>query len=172
MNPADTKSRPDSKLKPLPEERQDEIAQFALEHSLDQTVHWLAESGLETSRPALSRFLSWYRLRQQMDRSEASIRELLSDLAQEDPTLTPERLHQLGNTFFAGLALEQQDPAAWYMAQKISLRRAQLQLESQKHLDSLKAKKEAIERELETAKELGGLTPGTVQKIEKELNLC
>jgi hypothetical protein len=36
----------------------------------------------------------------------------------------------------------------------------------------LKAKKEAIERELEIAKELGGLTPETVKKIEKELNLC
>src|SRR5437867_1749330 len=97
MTATDTKSRPDSKLKVLSEERQDEIAQFALEHSLDETVRWLAETGLETSRPALSRFLSWYRLRQQMDRSEASIRELLSELAQEDPTLTPERLHQIGN---------------------------------------------------------------------------
>ncbi len=172
MNPADTKPRPDSTFKLLPEERQDAIAQFALEHTLDETVHWLAESGLDTSRTALSRFLSWYRLRQQMDRSQASIRELLSELSQEDPTLTPERLHQIGNTFFAGLALEQQDPAAWYMAQKIALRRAQLQLDSQKHLDSLKARKEAIERELETARESGGLTPETVKKIEKELNLC
>src|SRR5207249_1598382 len=117
-------------LKVLPEERQDEIAHFALEHSLPETVHWLAESGLETSTAAISRFLSWYRLRQQMERSLASIRELLSELAEEDPTLTPERLHQIGNIFFAGLAIEQQDPAAWYMAQKIALRRAQLQLET------------------------------------------
>jgi len=96
----------------------------------------------------------------------------LSELAEEDPTLTPERLHQIGNIFFAGLALEQQDPAAWYMAQKIALRRAQLQLETQKHLDTLKTQKETIERELEIAKESGGITPGTVKKIEHELNLC
>ena len=57
------------------------------------------------------------------------------------------------------------------MAQKLALRRAQLQLETQKHLDTLKAQKEAIERELEIAKESGGLTPETIKKIEQELKL-
>ena len=172
MDTEDLKPRSNCTLKILPEDRQDDIAQYARDHSNKETATWLNESGIETSASAVQRFLSWHRLRQHIACSEAAIRELLSELAKDDPSLTAERLHQIGNIFFAGMALEQQDPAAWYMAQKIALRRAQLQLETQKHLDSLKAQKEAIERELETAKESGGLTPETVKKIEKELNLC
>jgi len=171
MNPPDVKPRPDAKLQTLPEDRQEEIAQYARDHTNAETAKWLTESGLETSRSAVQRFASWYRLRQQIHSSEAAIRQLLADLAKEDPTITPEKLTQIGNTFFAGLALEHQDPNAWYMAQKLALRRAQLQLETQKHLDTLKAQKEAIERELEIAKESGGLTPETIKKIEQELKL-
>jgi hypothetical protein len=118
MDPEDLKPRTDCKLKILPEDRQEEIAQYARDHSNKETAAWLSQSGVETSTSAVQRFLSWHRLRQHIVCSEAAIRELLSQLAKDDPSLTPERLHQLGNIFFAGMALEQQDPAAWYMARR------------------------------------------------------
>ncbi len=169
--PEDQKPRPDSKLKTLPEERQEEIAEYATDHSSAETAKWLTEGGLQTSPSAVQRFLSWFRLRQHIERSEDSIRQLLTELAHDDPALTAERLHQIGHIFFAGLALEKQDPEAWYLAQRIALRRAQLQLENQKHTDHLRAQRETIEKGLEAARESGGLTPETIKKIEQELHL-
>src|SRR2546422_3989897 len=136
---SDYKPHADSKLKSLPEERQDQIARHAQDHTLAQTVEWLSTEGLQTSPPALSRFLSWYRVRQQMDRNRLVATELLSDLAKNDPTLTAERLHELGHIFFAGQAVEQMDPRAWYMIQQISVRKAQVELEIQKYKDQLQA---------------------------------
>src|SRR5437870_2862213 len=76
MDLSDPKPRTDCKLKILPEDRQDEIAQYAQDHTHKDTALWLNESGLETSASAVQRFLSWYRLRQHIARSETAIREL------------------------------------------------------------------------------------------------
>jgi hypothetical protein len=166
-----TKPRPESKLKLLPEDRQSEIAEFALGHTLADTVVWLATSGIELSTCALSKFLAWYRLKQQMAKNELIVKELLTTLAEQNPDLTPDRIAELGQIFFSSLALEKQDPKAWYLAQQIVLRKAQFQLAFQKYHDQVQARKEAIQRELDAAKSNGGLSPETIQKIENELNL-
>ena len=165
------KPHADSKLKILPEERQDEIAEYATENTLRETVRWLGAGGLETSVSALSRFLSWYRLKEQMARNEAAVSELLADMVRRDPALTADRLHEIGHMFFAGLALENQDARGWCMMQRIVLKKAQLQLDTDKYRDIVQAQKEALERGLQAAKASGGLSPETIKKIEQELNL-
>jgi hypothetical protein len=166
------KPRSDSKLKILPEDRQSQIADFASTNALADTVSWLQESGIETSITALSMFLSWHRLNQQVGRNETAVLTLLGDLAKQDPSLGPERLFDTGHQFFAASALEKQDPKSWSMIQQVAIRKAHSQLEFAKYHDNVEARKAAIQRELDAAKNTGGISPETLKKIERELNLC
>lgn len=165
------KPRSDAKLKTLPEDRQSDIAQYTLDHSLAETTQWLEASGIDISTCALSRFLAWHRLKQQMSKNELVVSELLKTLADQNPNLTAERVAELGQIFFASLALEKQDPKAWYLAQQISMRKAQLHLAYQKFNEEIQARKEAIQKQLAEAKSSGGLTDETIGKIERELRL-
>jgi hypothetical protein len=171
MTPTD-KPRADALLKTLPEERQTAIADYAVGNTLADTVCWLQESGIETNTCSVSQFLSWYRLKQQVTRNESAVLTLLAELAKQDPSLSAERLYETGHLFFAGSALEKQDPRAWYLIQQIALRKAHSQLESAKYHDNVEARKAAIQRELDAAKNTGGISPETLKKIERELNLC
>jgi hypothetical protein len=166
-----TKPRPDGCLKTLPQERQDEIADYATDHTITQTVTWLAAEGIQTSRTAVCRFLSWYRMREQLDTNRVVAAELVAERSEKDPTLTPEKLDELGHTFFAGMAIEQRDPRTWYMIQQITLRKSELEFEIQKYKDLLQAQREAIARSLKAAEASGGISPETVKKIEADLGL-
>jgi hypothetical protein len=117
------KPRPDAKLKTLPEDRQAQIADFARTRSLAQTVQWLGQAGLKTSTSAVSQFLRWYRLKQDLARSQAGLQERLADIVRQDPTATAERLQHAGQFLFAMSAIEKQDHRAWYLAQTINLRK-------------------------------------------------
>ena len=163
MNSID-KPRSDSKLKTLPEDRQFEIAEFALNHSLSQTVDWLKASGLDTNSASLSQFLAWYRVRQQTAKNESTVLQLLAEAAERNPDLTPERIYELGQMFFSGLALTQQDARAWCLTQRTGLSKARVELAIQKYRDQKAA--------TEVPEDRGGLTPETIDKIEKELRLC
>lgn len=128
---ADKKPRADSKLKTLPEERQAVIAEYALGHSLAETVAWLREDGLVTSGAALSEFLSWHRLSHQLKRNESTVAQLLSHLRQERG-MSDEELQKAGQAFFSALAIEQQDSKAWFLSQQTALKKEQLNLDRQK----------------------------------------
>jgi hypothetical protein len=130
------KPRADAKLKTLPEERQREIAEFADKRTLAETVAWLGTSGVEVSSCALSRFLGWHRLKEQMGRNEVVVEELLATQAERRPELTEERVSALGQMFFCELALEQRDAKAWSLAQRTAIRRAEVQLAFQKYRDA------------------------------------
>jgi hypothetical protein len=165
------KPRRDSRLKTLPEERQDEIAEYALKHSLRQTAHWLCESGVPTSFPAVSRFLDWYKTKQTLQRLETVSDTLVSELAKEKPELPPERLHQIGNHFFTSLALAEQDHKAWYMSEQIALRNARLKLETRKFEHEIQVRHETITGAGQIDQSQAGLTPETRQEIETKNNL-
>jgi len=164
------KIRPDGKLKTLPEQRQEDIAAYAAAHTLAETVQWLDANGVETSIGRLSVFLSWYRTNHQIACNDSALHELL-DKYDRDPKISPKRLHEIGHNFFAKMALEKQDPKMWYLSQQIACSREQIDLERQKYHDHIQAKKEAIQKELDSAKSQGGLSPETIEKIEHELNL-
>jgi hypothetical protein len=165
------KTRSNAKLKTLPEDRQADISDYARDHSLAETVQWLAANGVETSTSALSLFLSWFNATQQLARNDAVTQEFLDKYEHPAPKISPDRLHQIGHSFFATMALEKQDPKIWYLTQQIACSKEQIDLERQKYHDHIQAKKEAIQKELDTAKSQGGLSPETIEKIEHELNL-
>jgi hypothetical protein len=165
------KPRSDSVLKTLPEERQDEIAEFAQEKSLRETVGWLSEGGIKTAKSSLSDFLTWYRLKQTMRRNQAAIQTLLTEIATEHPEITPDSLHHIGHVFFASLALQKQDHKAWYMTEQIAVRKAQLQLDTKKYEDELKARQEARSSKERVDSSMAGLSPEIRQEIETKNNI-
>jgi hypothetical protein len=171
MNPTE-KPRSDSILKTLPEDRQSEIVSFATNNTIPDTLSWLEEAGIQISNCALSRFLSYHRLKEQIARNECAILTVIEGVSKKNPALDTETVYESAHIFFAGAALERQDPRAWYLMQQLSLHRAQSKLEAAKYHDNVEARKAAIQRELDLANDSGGITPETLAKIERELNLC
>jgi hypothetical protein len=163
------KPRSDSALKTLPRERQSVIAEYLRDHKLDDARAWLAADGFKTSRTALSEFLSWYSLREQMERNESTVETLLEDLKSANPDWSPDQVQQAGQSFFTALALQQQDPKQWLMAQSLAIKREQLSLDARKIV--LMEKKAAAFDQVKQAVNSGGLTPETLTKIERELKL-
>lgn len=103
------KPRADSKLKTLPEERQDAIAEYARGHSLSDTLSWLRSDGLQTSAAALSGFLSWYALRAEYRQDEVTTEALLERLKEEMPELSEEQIDDLGQRTFSLLSIRRND---------------------------------------------------------------
>jgi hypothetical protein len=136
------KPRSDSTLKTLPEERQNEIVEFARDHGLIKTAQWLSRNGVPTSKSAVARFLSWYRSRQTFLRQEAVASTAAAELARECPDLTPDRLQHVGHIFFTSLALQKEDHKSWYMAEQIALKTARLKLDIRKHDDKSRIRRQ------------------------------
>ena len=141
-------------LKTLPDERQATIAQYARDHSLEETVKWLIEDGLETSTGALSNFLSWYSLQQQLARNASTVETLLADYVKTDPKLPPEKIQAMGQAFFSAMCLAQQDPDAWVLVQRLNLQRSALALDERRIslLEKKAAQSEATEKVLDDKK--------------------
>ena len=158
-------------MKTLPEDRQAEIAEYARDHTIVDTVQWLSANGVQTSTGPVSLFLSWYAVKKQLTQNNSAVHEVLTELANQDPNMTTERLTELGQKFYLGLAIEKRDPRAWFLVQQITCRHNELQLQLQKYRDQIQARKDAIQRELDAAKSAGGLSPETIERIEHELNL-
>lgn len=159
---ATNKARGDSVLKTLPEDRQAAIAEHAAQHKLAETVAWLRADGQRTSVSALSRWLAWYTLRQQLQRNETTVETLLSELPKQG--VSPESIQEIGQAFFTALALQQQDPKQWFLAQQLALKKQQLSLDRDK-FELLKAKAEQADKARATTED-ESLTPE-----EKQLKL-
>lgn len=129
---ATRKPRSDAKLKTLPPERQEQIAEYALSHSLVEVRAWLAEDGLVTSVGALSEFLSWFLLRQQLRQNESTVESVLNQLQEQRPDLTEGQLFAAGQSFFSALAIEQRDSKSWKRTQDLLIKRDLLRLEERK----------------------------------------
>ena len=121
----------------MPSARQAEIADYAANHTLPETVEWLATQSIRTSLSTLSRFLAWYRLREELERNAMTVETLLADLRCQEPDITPERLQQLGQNFFGRMVLQLQDPRLWLQSQELELKKHRLQLDWQKHRDQI-----------------------------------
>jgi hypothetical protein len=126
------KPRSDSRLKTLPPARQEQIADYASSHSLQDTRAWLSSDGLKTSVAALSEFLSWWSLKQQLSRNEQTVEQVLEQLKRTRPDLTEEELFSAGQSFFSALAIEQRDAKTWKRTQDLRLKRQAMELEEQK----------------------------------------
>ncbi len=103
------KTRADSVLGTLPEERQAEIAEFARAHSLDETCAWLKEDGVKLGRTALSLWLSSYCLRAQFKLADHDTIQFIELLRTRRPDLPESELQQWGAEFFQMQALKAGD---------------------------------------------------------------
>jgi hypothetical protein len=122
------KPRSDSKLKLLPEERQDQIVGWAMEpktdtcpgglkHALDQ----LAADGIKVSIRALSEFLSWYRLRQRFAAADSRARQVEEMLLEKDPSMSPEKVRELGQALFTLEAIDAGDAETFVSLESLKL---------------------------------------------------
>lgn len=126
------KPRPDARLKTLPEERQEQIAEHARTHSLVEVVSWLKLDGFVTSCAAVSEWLSWYSLRAQLKRNENTVETVLEELKAGRPELTEAELFAAGQSFFSALAIEERDAKSWKRTQDLRLKAGLLKLEQQR----------------------------------------
>jgi len=133
------KPRTDSPLKTLPEERQGEIVEYMKAHSLPETVAWLRQDGLKTSRTALSDFWSWWHLSEQFRQDEVTTQSLLEQLKAEVPAMSEEQLDELGQRTFSLLSIRNQNLGGFV---KVRSARSKAVLESEK----LKLRERAEER--------------------------
>ena len=129
---ATKKPRSDSVLKNLPEERQMAIFDYSHDHSEAETVAWLRADGVRTSTGSLSVFLSWFRLRLDLRKNEATINEVLAEMAAEDPGLSEDQLFKTGQRFFSALAIRTGEAGDWTSAQSAMADRERLALEHRK----------------------------------------
>ena len=104
----------------------------------------MRSAGTEVSIGALSGFLAWRRLKAQMEKNELVVEELMAGLPERKPDLTEEEVSGLGQVFFAALALEQQDPKGWYLAQRTGIRKAALRFMVQKYKDTCEMAKAEV----------------------------
>jgi hypothetical protein len=170
------KPRPEAKLKTLPEEMQERILEYARTHSTRATAKWLSDQGIVANKNAATnkniviKFLAWHRTKDQLARNESVVLAALEAAQKQDRRLTPKKVRELGQKLFSGLAMEQQNARVWSLVQQIELRVEKLQLDWKKFHEAVKARKE-LEREVKEVREAGGITPGTLEKIEAELKL-
>lgn len=107
------KTRADSVLGTLPEERQAEIAEHAAKNSLADTVAWLKADGLKISSGNLSRWLSQWRLSQIFARSNSRAERVRELLLKSNPQIAPEELDRQAALMFQLAAIEEGDSKTW-----------------------------------------------------------
>ncbi len=112
--------RCDAKLKNLPEERQQEIAEKIKEVGYSKTLTWLREDGIQTSLGALYDFRSWYLLKQQQLRKESRVLQLMDTLKTEQPEISEEQLFKYGQLVFSTMSLEEEDWKQWLRIQELT----------------------------------------------------
>ena len=140
------KPRSDSRLKTLLPSRQEQIADYASSHSLEETKTWLGEDGVRTSTAALSEFLSWWALKQQLSRNETTVESVLEQLKRSRPDLTEEDLFAAGQSFFSALAIEQRDAKTWKRTQDLKFKAQVLKFEREKfEFNAARAALEALD---------------------------
>jgi hypothetical protein len=134
------KTRADSKLGILTQERQAEIAEHARTHTLAETRAWLREDGITIGSSALSEWLSSWSLRQIFSEAESNATEFRTWLLKAMPELSEEQLDQRAALMFQFQAVRTGD-ADTYLA--FASARAKARLEEAK----LKQKERALEHD-------------------------
>lgn len=140
----DKKPRADSPLNRLPQERQDELFEFACVHTLAETVAWLREGDVTTCISAVGNWLSAQNLRRQFHRNASAVETLVhtfeSASEAKGKKWEPEEIQRVGQAFFSAMAMEQQNPRIWSLTQRLALQKEHLTLEQSKLKESLRTK--------------------------------
>jgi hypothetical protein len=107
---AQKKTRSDSILGTLPEDRQAEIAEHARSHSLADTVAWLASYGIRISRSSLSDWLSAWVLRTQFRIAEQDTLQFMELLQRRQPNMPESEMQSWASEYFQMQAIKKDDP--------------------------------------------------------------
>lgn len=172
--------RADATLKTLPPAKQEAL--WALRHpeGEDAKAHTYEEIaalapevvGVETSRSAVWEFFRWYGLRRRWERTTETAQQVRLELLQ-DPTIDPARIEAVAQAIFTSEALEGGDVKAYVELAKVRLKAIEIDQAGRK-LKLLEDKAARLDAAEAKAKELvagGGLSPETLEVIEKQLKL-
>jgi len=122
------KPRSDSKLKILPDDRQEQIFAWACtpkteEHpgGLAYAREQLAADGLKVSMSTLSEFVSWYGLQQRFARAASRADQAMELARSRNPHMSPEAVRDLAQTVFTLEALDAKDPETFVSLEHLKL---------------------------------------------------
>lgn len=181
--------RADAKLKNLPEEiRADLYARvtepqddrICEEHplgrpwTLDEARDWLLRTHeVSAGMTALSEWRAWEKMRRELQRTESEVRELQDYLAANAEGLSAEDVMEIGNLMFINRSTRDGDAKTYKAIADIILRRGALAIDRRKIalLEEKAARLEAAEEKAKELKAGGGLSPETLEVIEKQLKL-
>jgi hypothetical protein len=104
------KTRAASVLGRLPRERQEEIAAHAREHSLADTVSWLRQDGIATSKTALGNWLQAWAMSEVFRICASDAENFMAHIKTRRPELPESEVEAMGNDFFQLQAIKTQNP--------------------------------------------------------------
>lgn len=110
---APKKTRADSILGTLTEDRQAEIADYARTHTIADCRAWLKDDGVKVSMGAFSRWLSSYSLSQRFQQSESSALQFKDWLTKAFPKMSEQELDSRAAMLFQFEALKSGDPETY-----------------------------------------------------------
>lgn len=149
------KPRSDSKLKNLAEETQEAIIAWARTPKSEDCVgglayarEQLAADGIKVSMRALSEFCAWWDLRERFSSASARAKQVEELLLSKDPSLSPERIREIGQSLFTMEAVEARDAKGFVDLE--SLRLAQKSAEFKGHIETEKLKLNQAKFEVQT----------------------
>lgn len=177
------KPRSDSKLKNLPEERQEQIVEWCgkgLEYARAQ----LAADGFNTSLRALSEFWHWRQLQERFSSLSDRAQQIEELIKQKNPSMSPEKIREIGQALFTMEALDKGDAKEYVnleylkLAQETALTKAELEKQklevareklrqADRRIQLLEANAAQAKARLEKVVSKGGLTPRTLKEIEQ-----
>lgn len=176
------KPRSDSKLKTLPEDRQEQIIEWirtpksesspgGLQHAREQ----LAADGLRVSLRALSEFWSWWQLRERFTAADARTAQIVDLLKERSPDMSPDRIREFGQAVFELEAIAEKDSEAYVSLQSLRLARESAETKGRQKEEELALKKAKFARDTcslflkwfkdEKAREIADSNLSNAQKI-------
>lgn len=137
------KPRSDSKLKTLPEDRQEQIIAWSMERKtetcpggLQHAREQLAADGIKVSLSTLSEFVSWWRLQRRFAAASSRAKQIEEMLREQDPSMSPEKVREMGQKIFTLEAVESGDAKSFVALEHLALDQrsavAKFELEKQK----------------------------------------
>jgi len=174
------KIRSDAKLKGLPQEDQETL--WLLMHPTDKEtegrnveemlVHIQEEHGFTVSPSTFYEWHSHYQQQQRMAKAAERALQAKLQLA-ADPSITPDDLERVAQTIFTAEMLESGNVKAYVALAKVGLARKALEHDERRIalLESKAARLDQLEAKAREIKAGGGLSPETLEVIEKQLKL-
>ncbi|GEM_PF-5324671 len=181
--------RTDSLLGNLPEERQQEIAEFLMKvkkgDRYEVTRRHLEKDGLSVTRSQLVRWWHGWRSRRVFSGLRAQAEAFEQSLKAECPGMSAEQIRESGQLYFTAIAQAGEDSKEFREMEylrlhketakmKAELEKAKIAISNRRVL-LLEKKAEAYDRAQAALRDAkaskGGVTKETLERIERELNL-